>query len=289
MNATTLVSTAALAEPIATGDPDLVVVDCRFSLDDVAWGERAYREAHIPGARYAHLDRDLSGEKSGQNGRHPLPRPADLERTLAALGIDGSRQVVAYDQDAGMFASRLWWLLKWAGHSRVAVLDGGFAKWVRESRPLRVGIESPAASAPFVGRFNHSLRVDAATIEDMLNHRQAVLVDARAPERFRGDIEPIDAVAGHIPGAVNHPYRQNVDEAGVFLSPAALGEAFRRSLAGHPPEQAVTYCGSGVTACQNLLAMEHAGLSGGRLYPGSWSEWASDPRRPVERGSRGPQ
>jgi len=288
MNATTLVSTAALADQISSADPCLVVVDCRFALDDVGWGERAYREAHVPGARYAHLDRDLSGAKSGRNGRHPLPSPSALERTFAALGVDDTKQVVAYDHDAGMFASRLWWLLRWAGHSRVAVLDGGFAKWTHEFRPVTSGIEAPATTASFVGRFDDSLRVDASTVEQSLKQRSDVLVDARAQERFRGDVEPLDAVAGHIPGAVNHPYKQNVDEAGVFLSPDTLRESFLRSLAGRSPERAVCYCGSGVTACQNLLAMEYAGLSGGRLYPGSWSEWASDPRRPVERGSRDP-
>jgi thiosulfate/3-mercaptopyruvate sulfurtransferase len=266
MNATTLVSTAALAEQIASADPRLVIVDCRFALEDVGWGERAYREGHIPGARYAHLDRDLSGETSGRNGRHPLPAPPALERTLSALGVDRTTQVVAYDQDAGMFASRLWWLLRWAGHSRVAVLDGGFAKWTRESRAISAGIEPPASAAAFVGRFDDSLRVDASTVEQLLNQPSDVLVDARAEERFRGEIEPIDAVAGHIPGAVNHPYKTNVDEAGVFLSPEALRESFQRSLAGRPPERAVCTAGQrhGVS---EPAGNGYAGLPGGRLYP----------------------
>ena len=287
MNWTSLVSTEALAAQIA--QPGLVIVDCRFALDDIDWGERAYLEAHVPGARYAHLDRDLSGTKNGRNGRHPLPDQSTLVRTLSQYGISGLTQVVAYDQDAGMYASRLWWLLRWAGHPRVAVLDGGFARWSREQRPVRGGTEQIGAPAAFVPHFDDSMHADASNVERALNEREPLLIDARAPERFRGDIEPIDAVAGHIPGAVNHPYKQNVEADGVFLPAQELRIAFERTLAGHSPAQAICYCGSGVTACQNLLAMEYAGLPGAKLYAGSWSEWASDAARPIERGPRGPQ
>jgi len=284
MNWTTLVSTESLAAQI--GHSDLVVVDCRFALDDVDWGEQAYLEAHIPGARYAHLDRDLSGPKNGRNGRHPLPDQASLLRTFSRYGISGRTQVVAYDQDAGMYASRMWWLLRWAGHRRVAVLDGGFAKWTREQRPVRRGVEVAAAPGAVLPQFDAGACLDASAVEQALRAHDRLLVDARAPERFRGEIEPIDAVPGHIPGAVNHPYKQNVDADGVFLSASELRAGFERTLNGEPPARAICYCGSGVTACQNLLAMEYAGLPGAKLYAGSWSEWASDPERPVERGSR---
>jgi thiosulfate/3-mercaptopyruvate sulfurtransferase len=287
MNWTTLVSTDALAAQI--GHPDLVIVDCRFALDDIGWGERSYATAHIPGARYAHLDRDLSGPKNGRNGRHPLPRQDAIVETFARLGISNGKQVVAYDQDAAMFASRLWWLLRWAGHRGVAVLDGGFAKWARERRPATSGVKQPPEPATFVARFDETLRADAAAVEQAMEQPAQTLIDARAPERFRGDVEPLDAVAGHIPGAVNHPYRQNADAEGVFLTRAALRDAFERTLAGTSPAQAICYCGSGVTACQNLLAMNYAGLPGAKLYPGSWSEWASEPARPVERGPRNPR
>ena len=284
MNWTTLVSTESLAAQI--GHPDLVVIDCRFALDDVNWGEQAYLEAHIPGARYGHLDRDLSGPKNGHNGRHPLPDQVSLVRTLSGYGVSEGTQVVAYDQDAGMYASRLWWLLRWAGHRRVAVLDGGFAKWTGEHRPVRGGAEVAAVPSAFVPHFEEGAYLDATAVERALREHDQLLVDARSPERFRGEIEPIDAVPGHIPGAVNHPYKQNVDADGVFLSVPELRAAFERTLNGRAPAKAICYCGSGVTACQNLLAMEYAGLPGAKLYAGSWSEWASDPQRPVERGPR---
>jgi thiosulfate/3-mercaptopyruvate sulfurtransferase len=213
-------------------------------LTDAGWGAREYVARHIPGAVYAHLESDLSGPVSGHNGRHPLPDPAALVRTLGVFGIADGVQVVAYDQDNGMFASRLWWLLRWMGHHEVAVLDGGFARWIADQRPTAT--------------------------------------DARAPERYRGEIEPIDRVPGHIPGAINDHFMQNVDEHGVFRSPEVLRTRLTAALAGGRPDDAVFYCGSGVTACHSLLALELAGLPGARLYAGSWSEWSSDPSRPVE-------
>lgn len=276
----TLIDTAALAALIGT--PDVAIVDCRFDLRDTAWGERAYGERHIPGAVYADIDRDLSGAKTGLNGRHPLPQPDALAATFGRLGIDGGVQVVAYDQDSGMFASRLWWLLRWLGHDAVAVLDGGFAKWQSEGRDTASGDERRPPRT-FTGAPRVELTSSASDVAAAVRTGGSRLLDARAPERFRGDVEPLDPVAGHIPGAVNHFFQENLS-SGEFRPAAELRRAFTASLAGARPDEAICYCGSGVTACHNLLAMEHAGLRGARLYPGSWSEWVSDPSRPVERG-----
>jgi len=262
---------------------DPVIVDCRFKLDDVSWGEREYAAGHIPGAVYAHLDRDLSGPKNGTNGRHPLPDPAAAARTFGALGIASGVQVVVYDQDNGMFASRLWWMLRWLGHDAVAVLDGGFAKWNAEGREIETESRMPAPRE-FTGSPRSDMTVDAETVAAMIDDPGWRLVDARAGERYRGEVEPIDKVAGHIPSAVNHFYQTNLDETGTFRTPETLRAQQRESIGDIPPNRIVCYCGSGVTACSNLLALEHAGLSGARLYAGSWSEWSSDPARPVAHG-----
>jgi thiosulfate/3-mercaptopyruvate sulfurtransferase len=280
MTFTTLIGTDALASRLS--DPGLVIVDCRFDLADTAWGERAYAAKHIPGAVYAHLDRDLSGPKTGRNGRHPLPDPGALARTFGSLGIGEETQVVAYDQDAGMYASRLWWELRWLGHTAVAVLDGGFAKWVDEGRPAAAGVETRPARS-FVARPQEDM---VATLAEVVAHRADKdwrLVDARAPERFRGENETIDNMAGHIPGAVNHFFRTNLDDRGTFRSPDELRARARQTLGSVPPDRIICYCGSGVTACHNLLAMEHAGIRGAKLYAGSWSEWSSDASRPTAR------
>ncbi len=274
----TLIDAKSLAG--LAGQANVVVVDCRFELANVDAGERAYREAHIPGAVYAHLDRDLAGSKTGTNGRHPLPDPQALAATFGRFGIDSTVQVVAYDQDSGMFASRLWWLLRWMGHEAVAVLDGGLTAWVRDGLTTRGGEESNSPRS-FVGVPNDGMVADAATARDAA--KDGRLVDARSPERFRGDVEPIDRVGGHIPGAVNRFFQTNLAE-GRFLSREMLRASLETSLAGVSGSDVVCYCGSGVTACHNLLSMEHAGISGGRLYPGSWSEWSADPNRPIERG-----
>ncbi|HEV3056606.1 MAG TPA: sulfurtransferase [Vicinamibacterales bacterium] len=280
MRHTTLVSTDTLAAHL--GEPGYVIIDCRFALSDTGWGEEQYRAAHIPGAAYAHLDRDLSGVKTGTNGRHPLPDPATLTATLGRLGVANAAQVVAYDQDNGMFASRLWWLLRWMGHDAVAVLDGGFAKWLREQRPTTAGIETHPPAA-FSGSARQEMIVDASAVAG--RSRASTLLDARAPERFRGETEPLDRVAGHIPGARNHFFQENIGEDGTFRSPDDVRARIRAAVGGAAPGDIICYCGSGVTACQNLLAMEHAGLTGARLYPGSWSEWCADVARPVETGS----
>src|SRR5579862_47601 len=219
MTYTTLVPTDTLAPHLH--DPAFVIVDCRFRLDQGTWGEREYAARHIPGASYAHLDRDLSGPKTGANGRHPLPDPATLADTFGALGISDGMQVVAYDQDGGMYASRLWWLLRWLGHDAVAVLDGGFAKWVAEARETRTGVEHAAPRA-FHGSPRAAMTVDANAVASLMKQGGWRLIDARAPERYRGEVEPLDKLPGHIPGAANHFFQTNVDEKGVFLTPEDL-------------------------------------------------------------------
>jgi thiosulfate/3-mercaptopyruvate sulfurtransferase len=276
----TLISTSVLAMHLE--DDPVAIVDCRFKLGDESWGEQAYVAAHIPHAVYAHLDRDLSGPKNGTNGRHPLPDPDAVTRTFTRFGITSGVQVVAYDQDNGMFASRLWWMLRWLGHDAVAVLDGGFAKWTAEGRDTRSGTETRAAQT-FIAAPRPDLLATVDQVAALRADRNWRLVDARAPERFRGDVEPLDGVAGHIPGAVNHCYQTNLDDEGSFRSPEELRAHMRATLGDHPADRIVCYCGSGVTACHNLLALEHAGLTGARLYAGSWSEWSSDPARPVEK------
>jgi len=280
---TTLISSATLSMHL--GDDAWVVVDCRFKLDDVTWGQREYAAAHIPGAVYADLDRDLSAAKTGTNGRHPLPDAVALASTFSRLGITTGTQVVVYDQDNGMYASRLWWMLRYMGHDAVAVLDGGFAKWIAEGRETRGGGESRPPSA-FNGSPRREMTVDAATVASLIGSTPAStrLIDARAPQRFRGESEPLDKVAGHIPGASNYFFQQNLDANGTFRTPEQLRVQLGGVLGDAPPRDVVCYCGSGVTACHNLLAMEHAGLKGAKLYAGSWSEWCSDERRAVERG-----
>jgi len=275
----TLVSCSQLAEHL--NDPAWVVVDCRHQLSDAGYGEREYARGHLPGAAFMHMDRDLSSAMTGRNGRHPLPDPQQLAEKLGALGISRATQVVVYDDDGGMYAVRLWWLLRWLGHDRVAVLDGSIRRWVQEGRRLVTDVPERAAAV-----FEIDLRdgvVSAAEIEANLENKELVLIDARAPDRFRGENETLDPVGGHIPGARNRCFRDNLDEQGGFCSAAELRQQLLALLAGAEPAQTVMYCGSGVTGCHNLLAMEIAGLPGARLYAGSWSEWCSDPARPVAR------
>jgi thiosulfate/3-mercaptopyruvate sulfurtransferase len=281
MSLTTLISTDLLAARLH--DPGCVVLDCRYRLDDDTWGQQEYTVRHIPGAAYANLNRDLSGPRTGTNGRHPLPDPLVLAETLARFGVGKDVQVVAYDQDNGMFASRLWWLSRWLGHDAVAVLDGGFEKWIAESRPTRGGIEE-RARREFRAVPRSELVVNDNQVSTMLDSPDWHLLDARAPERYRGETEPIDKTPGHIPGAANHFFQWNLNEGGTFRTPEELRDRIGQSTGGRSTDQIVCYCGSGVTACHNLLAMEHAGLKGAKLYPGSWSEWSADPARPVEKG-----
>ena len=277
----TLISTADLAPHV--GDPDWIVVDVRHDLAQPdSWGEAQYRAGHLPGARFAHLDRDLSAPKNGRNGRHPLPSPATAAAFFGSLGIDAARQVVAYDQGNGMFASRLWWMLRWLGHDAVAVLDGGYDAWQREGRATATDVPPPAPRTFTVGSVGPT--ADTAEVLAALGTGKLTVVDARAPERYRGEVEPMDPVAGHIPGALNRPYALNVGGDGRFRPAGELRVEFEQLVAGRPPASVVHHCGSGVTGCHNVLAMEIAGLPGTRLYRGSWSEWCADPARPVARG-----
>lgn len=275
----TLVQPEAVAA--ALGEAEVVLVDCRFSLADTAQGERAYRQAHLPGARYAHLDQDLSGPPAAGQGRHPWPDAAAFVRRLSSWGIAPHSRVVAYDAGDGAHAARLWCLLRALGHEHMAVLDGGWSRWTALGLPVDADLPSPAP-VPYAGRFDAASLVDADGVAGHLE-RSGLLVDARAGERFRGEVEPLDAVAGHVPGAVNRPYAANLEE-GRFKSAARLRTEFEALLAGRDASALVAMCGSGVTACHHLLALAHAGLHGARLYPGSWSGWISDPARPVATG-----
>ena len=277
---TTLISTDVLAEHLA--DPSWLIADCRYNLNDETWGRAQYDDAHVPGAVFVDLAHDLAGPRTGTNGRHPLPAVEDMAATFGRLGIAIDTQVIAYDQEAGAFASRLWWMLRYLGHDAVAVLDGGFAKWTREGRPVRGGVET-RRPAGFTPRLRKEMRV---TVEETLAHLgdpSVVLIDARSPDRYAGKPDPLDTVYGHIPGARNRYYRQNVSDAGTMRSVRELRNDFETILVDSPASQVVMYCGSGITACHNLLAMEHVGLHGARLFAGSWSEWESDPSRPVEK------
>jgi thiosulfate/3-mercaptopyruvate sulfurtransferase len=265
------------------GRPGLAVVDCRFDLMNPEAGVRAYLRSHIPQARYADLDRDLSGPVSDRTGRHPLPEPQALARRLGELGIGDDTQVVAYDDAGGSIAARLWWLLRWMGHDAAAVLDGGFKAWIAAGG-AQESDEAATRAQRFTPRIDPTAALGTAELEQALRDPKALLVDARAPERYLGTVEPIDKVAGHIPGAVNHPFTANLDAGGRFLPPAELERRWRDRLAGSAPENLIAMCGSGVTACHNLLSLEAAGLGGGKLYAGSWSEWIRDPRRPIARG-----
>jgi thiosulfate/3-mercaptopyruvate sulfurtransferase len=276
----TLISTETLASHLREA---WVIVDCRYDLQNESWGHEQYRVAHIPGAVYVSLGEHLAAPRTGTNGRHPLPSVETLVATFGHLGISRDVQVIVYDQDTGMYASRLWWSLRYLGHDAVALLDGCWAKWTREKRPTASGEErrSPVAFQPVPRR---EMQLDVVQIGAHLGDQSMLLVDARAPERFEGLAEPIDRVPGHIPGALNRFFKTNLADDGTMLAPDTLRQAFESVLNGRDPSEAVMYCGSGVTACHNLLAMEHAGLPGARLYVGSWSEWSADPSRPTEKG-----
>jgi thiosulfate/3-mercaptopyruvate sulfurtransferase len=259
------------------------IVDCRANLSDAAWGRAEYQAAHIPGAVFADLNDDLAAPRTGTNGRHPLPSVESLAATFGRLGISNDVQVIVYDQDTGLFASRMWWSLRYLGHDAVALLDGGWAKWIREGHPRVAGVETPRP-ATFTAAPRAGAHVDVNEVTARVAAGGTRLVDARGPERFEGREETVDPVAGHIPGAVNHFYKWNLSPDGTMLPPEDLRRTFEAVLGTASPDRAVMYCGSGVSACHNLLAMEHAGLPGTPLYVGSWSEWSSDPARGVETG-----
>ena len=277
---TPLVSPEQLRTALAAGAAPLIV-DCSFDLADPGAGERAFEQGHLPGAIYAHLDRDLAGAKTGRNGRHPLPARADWAATLARLGVTPARAVVLYDAQGGMYAARAWWMLRWVGHRSASVLDGGLPAWKAGGGALETGAVTPApAASAYPPGESLVAAIDADTLQKSLG--RVTLLDARAGERYRGEVEPLDKRAGHIPGARSRFFKDNLDAQGRFKPAAELHAAF--DAFGAPPAQVVHQCGSGVTACHNLLAMEVAGLPGSALYPGSWSEWSSDPARPVAVG-----
>lgn len=278
---TTLVSTAELAAQLA--NPDWVVFDCRFTLTDPRAGRNAYQTSHIAGARYADLNGDLSAPVTMQSGRHPLPDAERLCAKLGAWGVGAHTQVVVYDDSYGSMAVRLWWLLRWLGHDNVALLDGGLPKWMREKRAMSADLPNPIPQT-FPCTINACVSVDALEVDRARLSTAHRLIDARPEQRFTGEHEPLDAVAGHIPGAVNWVFEENLDMDGTLLPPEELRENYLRVMAGVDPRNVIHTCGSGVTACHNLLAMEVAGLTGSRLYPGSWSEWITDPSRPTATG-----
>jgi thiosulfate/3-mercaptopyruvate sulfurtransferase len=281
MSHTTLIDTATLATHL--DDPGWVVLDCRHDLARPGWGRAEYLRSHIPGARFMHLDEDLSGPLTGKNGRHPLPDHRVLATKLGDAGIAADTQVVAYDAHGGVYAARAWWMLRSLGHARVAVLDGGYDKWQREARPTtaappQIEPKQFAPSAP-------TGVVDVSFVATRLRDPRMRLVDARAPDRYRGENETLDPVAGHVPGAVNRFFKLNLNADTTFKPAAELAAEWRSVLGSLATSDVVHMCGSGVTACHNLLAMEIAGLSGSRLYAGSWSEWCADAARPIATGS----
>jgi thiosulfate/3-mercaptopyruvate sulfurtransferase len=278
-----LVSTEWLAARI--GDPGVRVVDVRWLLLETDKGRKAYDAGHVPGAVFLDLDRDLASPRGEGPGRHPLPRPEAFAATMSRAGVSRDSHVVAYDFGDGSTAARVWWLLRYFGHERVSLLDGGFARWAAESRPLETDASSHPATA-FVAVPHPETLVDAAAVERMRGDPDTLLIDSRMAERYEGKIEPIDPVAGHIPGARSRPYPTNLraPDDPRFLDPTALREQFAR-LGADRARRVVAYCGSGVNACQNLFALRLAGFDDGLLYEGSWSDWCSVPERPVGKGT----
>jgi len=264
-------------------DPDWRIVDCHYNLQSHDEGYALYCQRHLPNAVYAHLKNDLAGTLTPTSGRHPLPDAEQLIQTVQRLGIDNNTQVVTYDNANGSYAARLWWLLRWLGHGKVAVLNGGFQQWQQLGLPVTNKIPNiPAGN--FKGNPDMSMLVDTNDIETKVPNAQLTLVDVRDPERFQGIKEPIDRVAGHIPHAVNVPWKTNLDSQGLFQSPQQLHILYQQCLHSSAPEQIVFMCGSGVTACHSVLALTHAGIQGTKLYAGSWSEWITNPAHPVQTG-----
>lgn len=280
---TTVISPQALFARL--GDPETLVVDCRHVLAEFTMGRRLYEESHVPGAFFAAVEEDLSGVKTGTNGRHPLPDPKAFAEFLRGLGANDTTQLIAYDAGADMFAPRFWFLTRWIGHDAVAVLDGGFAAWTDLGFPVTAELSRPARRGDLTVRLRPEYIVDAAYVHEHLEDPRMRLLDARARERYSGEVEPIDPVAGHIPGAANRWFKENFGPDGRFKSPTELRAEFER--AGLDPQRTVHQCGSGVSAAASHLAMEHAGLAGSRVYNGSWSEWVADPSRPVADGDEG--
>jgi thiosulfate/3-mercaptopyruvate sulfurtransferase len=265
-------------------DSNWIVFDCRHDLFDFTRGEQIYREGHVPGAFFAPVETALSGSKTGSNGRHPLPRASDFAGFLEACGVNEGKQIVAYDDVGGQYAARLWWMARWIGLHRVGVLDGGFAKWLHDGHPVATVIPDPCDDGEVVVTENKSMLAGADEVLAGTKGGSCLLLDARAPERYRGETEPIDRIAGHIPSARNRFFKDNLWPDLTMRPSSQLRAEFEKLLNVRSPADVVHHCGSGVTACVNLLAMEHAGFGGSRLYVGSWSEWIADPTRPVELG-----
>ena len=282
---TTLIEPAALAAHL--NDPSWVVVDCRHDLMNLAAGRDAYTDGHIPGAVFADMETGLSGEKRGADGqfrgRHPLPERDAFIELLRTWGVNANSQVVAYDAHGGMFASRLWWMLRWVGHAAVAVLDGGLPAWQAAGQPLTADTPAPRARGTIALRDSLVTTVDVGQVLHNVEHGGRTIVDARAADRFRGENETIDPVGGHIPGAKNRFFKDNLQPDGRLKAPEQLKAELGAAVGD--PKNVISQCGSGVTACHNLLALEVAGMPGASLYPGSWSEWCADPNRPVATGA----
>lgn len=280
-----MLSTLAGVEELAehTGDPRWVVVDCRHALSDFAAGRRLYEAGHIPGAFFASVEDELSGARTGRNGRHPMPGADAFAKLLRDFGVNEDTQIVAYDAGADMFAARFWFLARYIGHDATAVLDGGYTAWTQADLPVSRDVPQRAGEGNVRAHVREHLTVDAEAVLRALDSQEFALLDARGADRFAGENETIDPVGGHIPGARNRPFRQNFHESGRFKSAEQLRQEFSRL--GIAPEQFVHQCGSGVSATVNMLALEIAGLPSGRVYPGSWSEWCADASRPVETGS----
>ncbi len=276
-----LINTATLAEHL--NDSTWVIFDCRHDLMDYAKGERLYREGHIPGAHFVSMESALSGTKTGTNGRHPLPSPEKFASFLASRGVSSGSTVVAYDDAGGLYAARLWWMARWIGISSVVLLDGGISKWVAENRETTQAVPAPRPAELHV-HVDPTMIQDADTVQRNLSDQSRAIIDSRPAERFRGEVEPIDPVAGHIPGALNRFYKANLNADLTFRPRAELKQEFSALIQSRAPENIVNQCGSGVTACASIFAMEYAGLPGSKLYAGSWSEWISDPTRPVFLG-----
>jgi thiosulfate/3-mercaptopyruvate sulfurtransferase len=274
----TIISTGLLASHL--NDPNWVIVDCRFDLAEPDWGGMEYQRAHIPGSIYAHLDKDLSGTRTPQTGRHPLPEPTEFRITCTRLGIDSKTQVIAYDSLGGAYAARLWWLLQDYGHKTVAVLDGGWQKWISEEQRIQPGVEQNEPKE-FTGDPGHMPVVSTLELEEFVGKKHNILIDARSPERYAGIVEPIDPVAGHIPGAGNLFHGRNLNPDNTFLPPTELAQQYAAILKDYPSSKAIVYCGSGVTSCHHVLGMKIAGLQIPRLYAGSWSEWIRNPEHPT--------
>ena len=276
-----LVSTATLAAHL--GDPDWIIFDCRHDLADFGRGLRLYREGHVPGAFFAAVETDLSGPKTGRNGRHPLPEPQAFADFLGRHGVSETSTVVAYDDVGGQYSARLWWMARWIGLRHVALLDGGYPKWIAERRPVTTEIP-PASATPLRAQPHPDMAWTSGDVERRLADARSGLIDARAAERYRGEKEPIDPVAGRVPGSLHRFYKDNLNADLTLRPPAELKREFEALLAGRDPRDVGHQCGSGITACANLFAMEYAGLPGSKLFAGSWSEWIADSSRPIARG-----